>query len=128
MRESDPHRHIGNLRTWRTRPSRDTSLTFVADLVKRQYVKPHKQLGKVVEVWRQRVPAELQQRTILAGLSRGILNVHAADSPTLYQLDQLLRSGLERELTQTPCVTLRRVKVRLEPKAGTKAPAEGDSR
>lgn len=114
----DSHQHIGNLRTWRTRPERDLSLGFVADFVKRQYAKPQKQLGKVVEVWRERVPDEFQQRTVLAGLSRGILNVHVADSPTLYQLDHLLRAGLERELTRTPGVTLRRVKLKLEPRAG----------
>ncbi|MEX2671951.1 MAG: DciA family protein [Phycisphaeraceae bacterium] len=117
MNPLDPHRHIENLRGWRTRGERDLSLAFVRDYVKRTYAKPQKQLGKVVEVWAERVPEHLGMRTVLAALSRGVLTVHVADSATLYQLDRLLRDGLEQELRQTPGVTLRRVKLKVDPKA-----------
>ena len=67
-------------------------------IVKNQIEKPYKQLATVIEAWQKLVPVELEGHTRLEGLSRGVLKVVVDSSPRLYQLDRLLRGGLEQSL------------------------------
>lgn len=93
-----PDHHLNNLRQWRNRPERDLSLGFLNDDFKRDIQKPFKQLAQMAEVWATLVPAELQQRTRLESLSRGVLRVVVDSSSGLYELDRLMRQGLQRDI------------------------------
>ena len=55
-------------------------------------------LASLVELWRELVPAPLVEHTRLESLERGVLRVSCASSAVLFELDQQLRAGLQREL------------------------------
>jgi hypothetical protein len=99
MADPDPQSDsLKRLRQWRTRPEPDLGMGFLKKLVKNQIEKPYKQLALIVEAWQSLVPAELEPHTRLEGLTRGTLRVVVDSSPRLYQLDRLLRGGLEQNL------------------------------
>lgn len=93
-----PDHHLKNLRHWRNRVERDLSLQFMQAEFKNEIQKPYKQLCQMTEVWTTLVPADLQAKTRLESLSRGVLRVIVDSSSSLYELDRLLRQGLEQQI------------------------------
>lgn len=88
---------------------------FLKDDFRRQIARPYKQVAHLVELWQQLVPPELLPYTRLDSFRRGVLRVAVASSVHLYELDQLLRSGLEQQLIrQHTQGTLRRVQLFLD--------------
>jgi len=97
--QNDPAQaRLDQLRKWRNRPERDLGLSQLPQQFKREVEKPFKQLNAVVELWQQMLPVELLKHTRLESLQRGILKVTVDGSTRLYELDRLLRQGLERQL------------------------------
>lgn len=90
--------HLRDLGQRRGLPKPDLTLGFLAEEFARDVAKPMRSLGDLAEIWKRQVPAALEPKTRLVGLSRGILDVEAADAATSYELDRVLREGLEREL------------------------------
>lgn len=87
---------------------------FLQDDFKKEIQKPYKQLCQMTEVWTALVPADLLQRTRLESLSRGVLRVIVDSSSSLYELDRLLRQGLEREIiTQHKGPAVRKIQLRV---------------
>ncbi len=78
--------------------TKDTSLAFLHETFKRDIEKPFKQLAKLTPLWQEMVPDALLPFTRLESLSRGTLTVVVEGSARLYELDRLLRSGLQTEL------------------------------
>lgn len=72
------------------------------------------QLGPMVKVWQQSLPAPLLASTALEGFVRGVLTVLTPDSSVLYQLDRLLRSGLEKQLQQATRGALKKVRLKVD--------------
>ncbi|NBC10855.1 MAG: DUF721 domain-containing protein [Planctomycetes bacterium] len=102
------------LRAWRARPQRDVTLGFLRDTFKREVEKPFKQLEGLTELWAELVPEQLAAHTRLESLSRGVLRVVVDSAGRHYELDRLLREGLQRELTRRhKGAALRQVKVRV---------------
>ena len=96
---SDPRNsRLDRLRKWRNRAEPDLSLSFIKKYVKQEIEKPYKQLGSLAKVWGELVPAELVAQTKLESLNRGVLRVTVSSSSHLFELDRLLRSGLEQRL------------------------------
>jgi hypothetical protein len=103
---------LQRLRGFRNRPEPDLTLGFLARQFKHEVAKPHKQLGALAEAWMRLTPMELLPFTRLDGYGRGTLRVSVTDSAKLYELDRLLREGMQQRLaveSKTP--TLRRVKL-----------------
>lgn len=111
---------LRRLREWRNRRTPDLSLGFLKKQFKRDVERPYKQLGDLIALWQQLVPAELAEHTRLDSLTRGVLHI-SVDAPVhLYELDQLLRSGLERALiTQHKGPAFRRIKLAVQHDAST---------
>jgi hypothetical protein len=65
---------------------------------KQTVVKRQTKLAKIAECWGQLVPETLSDHCALHGLSRGTLTVLVDSSVHLYELKQLLLSGLENQL------------------------------
>lgn len=108
--------HLDRLRGWRNRKERDLTLGFLADQFKRHVARPHRQLEQLVGLWAELVPADLAAHTRLAGLARGVLHVDVDSSARLYELDRLLRSGLERQIiTRHKGPAMRRIQLRVAP-------------
>jgi len=115
-----PHeRHLQRLRHWRNPARRDLTLGHLPNYVHNNITKPHRQLGQLVDLWREHVPEHIEPHTALAGFSRGVLTVHVADSATLYELDRLLRGGLERRIQRAAQTTVRRIRLRQAPPQGS---------
>lgn len=99
----------------RRKPDPDLTLGFLRRQFDQQVARPFKQLGSLVPLWEQLVPANLVQHTRLTGLSHGVLRVSVDSSAHLYEVDCLLRQGLQRQLiTQHKGPALRRIQLRVE--------------
>lgn len=92
---------LKRLRTWRNPSELDLTLGFLRQKFKDSVERPYKQLAAVTPVWCRLVPPELLEHTRLEGLSRGTLRVAADSSSRLYELDRLLRCGLEQQIVST---------------------------
>lgn len=90
--------HLDRLRQWRNRPDTAVSMEFLKQQFKTEVEKPYKQLVSITEVWMRLVPPDLLEHTRLESFSRGVLRVAVDSSPRLYELDRLLRDGLEQRL------------------------------
>lgn len=98
-RPEDPYdARLSRLRQWRNRPEPDLSLRFIKTYFKHEVERPHKQLGALGEIWGRLIPPALLEHTRLEALTRGVLRVTVDSSAHLYQLDRLLRAGLEHQI------------------------------
>jgi len=107
-----------DLRQSRGLPSRDLSLGYLEGFFEKQVARPARQLGDLGELWRRLVPPQLAEQTRLEALSRGVLKVAARTAGAHYELDRLLRGGLQRRLVESHRgPAFRRVQVRVDPAA-----------
>ncbi len=79
--------------------------------MRREIERTYRRTGGFGKLWIELVPPELAATTNLQGYARGVLTVSVCDAAAKYELDRLLRSGLEQELRQRAPSTLRRVKL-----------------
>lgn len=99
---TDPvQEHLDRLRKSRSLPKPDLSLSFLADQFKRDVAKPYQQLGDLAALWRELVPGRLVDRSRLVGLRRGVLHVEVDNAAAHFEIDRLLRSGLQKQLIQS---------------------------
>ena len=105
---------LKRLREHRVWAERDLSLGFLPGQFQREVARPFKQLAPLAELWQQLVPADLARHARLERLKGGVLHVAVDSSAHLYELDRLMRQGLERELVRAAKgAPLRRVKLSL---------------
>lgn len=65
----------------------------------KQEIEPlHRKVGKVAEVWMALVPQMFQERTALVSFRAGTLTVAVDSAPHLYELQLLLRAGLQKQI------------------------------
>ena len=116
MHDHDPtHDRLHQLRQWRNvKPEPDLSLAFVKDDFKKKVERPYKQLAGIAELWQRLLPQDLIGHTRLDSLTRGVLHVTVDCSARLYELDRLLRMGLQQQLiVNHRGPAFRRVKLRV---------------
>lgn len=98
MRPDASQHRLERLRGFRNKPETDLSLGFLKDAFKREVERPYKQLAAITEVWARLVPEPLARHARLESLQRGVLRVAVSSSAHLYELDRLLRDGLQQRL------------------------------
>lgn len=99
MADPDPKiEQLKKLQKWRVREDPDLSLGFIERQFKVQIERPYKQLQSLVELWIELLPPDMVEHTRLDSLARSVLTVSVDSSARLYELDRLLRSGLEQQL------------------------------
>lgn len=126
MQHDPAQEHLERLRKSRSLPSPDLSLGFLAEQFKREVAKPYKQLGDLSELWVQLLPAALAERSRLVGLSRGVLQVEVDSAAVNFEIDRLLRGGLQKRLIQMhKGPAFRKVSIKV---AGGRASVEVDPR
>lgn len=113
--EHDPaQEHLERLQRSRSLPRPDLSLGFLTEQFKREVAKPYKQLGDLAALWAQLVPAELVRSSRLVGLSRGVLHVEVDHAAAHFEIDRLLRGGLQKRLIQShKGAALRKIQVKV---------------
>ena len=112
----DPsHQHrLDDLQQHRRRRQKDVTLSSFIQKFQREVDKPYRQLERIIPIWRELVPPELDEHTRLESFQRGVLRVSVDSSAHLYELDRLLREGLENQLiTSVKGAPLRKVHLRL---------------
>ena len=100
MPKDPAQEHLDRLRVDRSLPTRDLSLGFLTKQFKQDVAKPFKQLGDLSELWRELLPGHLIERTRLVGLSRGVLHVEVDNPAAHFEIDRLLRGGLQKRLIE----------------------------
>lgn len=108
--------YLMRLRRWRNRPEPDLSMGFLQKQFKQQIEKPYKQLGAIATLWESLIPNDLAQHTKIDSLQYGVLQISVDSSARLYELDRLMRGGLEQRLIighKGPA--LRKVRLRVAP-------------
>ena len=104
---------LEQLRKWRSRKVRDTSIEASIIEFRRSLKKANKQLTQVLATWDTVIPKHLATNATPVSLRSGILEIAVTDSSTSYKLNQLVRSGLLQTL-QTQCSgTLRQIRIRI---------------
>ena len=91
-------------------PLGEEMVTFFKQTVVQRQTK----LAKIAQSWVSLVPETLSDHCALHGLSRGTLTVLVDSAPHLYELKQLLLSGLENQLVLA-CKSTGLRKVSLKP-------------
>jgi len=107
------HAQVEQLREWRKRKIRDTSIESSLIEFRKSLKKSNKQLTQILQAWDNEVPQQLSQNAIPTSLRAGILEVSVRDSSTSYQLNQLIRAGLLRKLQEQCSGTLKQIRVRI---------------
>ena len=107
------HTQVEQLREWRKRKVRDTSIESSLIEFRKSLKKSNKQLTQILQAWDNEVPQQLSQNAIPTSLRAGILEVSVRDSSTSYQLNQLIRTGLLRKLQEQCSGTLKQIRVRI---------------
>jgi hypothetical protein len=97
----------------RRRPERDLAIATVVGAFAQHARRVNDRLGDLVQLWEQLIPADLAARTRLVGLRASVLQVEADSAATLYDVDRLLRQGLEATLRQKYRGTLTRIRLKV---------------
>jgi hypothetical protein len=111
----DPARVVEELERvlrYRRRWTPDPTIQPLLQTTREQAERTNRKLGRLIELWQELVPAEVESRTSLVALRGGVLHVQVETAALIYELDRLLREGLEIELRRRFTGTLSRVKVR----------------
>ncbi|HVZ93884.1 MAG TPA: DciA family protein [Phycisphaerales bacterium] len=96
----------------KTPPASEASASFSA--MGRQLERSSRRLGSIAEAWLEVCPAGLVERTSVKSFVSGTLTIGVRDAATRFELDRVLRTGMERELVRRTPSTLRSVKVVIE--------------
>jgi hypothetical protein len=72
-----------------------------------------RKLGQMIDLWQLHVPADMAAQTRLCAFARGTLHVEVPNASVRYELDRLLREGLEQQLRLSFRGSLRGVKVKV---------------
>ena len=105
---------IEQLKKWRSSRKRDLRIDTAMNVFCRSLKKTNKQLVQIQEAWNELVPHQYHAVAIPIAFRGGILDVVVDGSPTAYQVNRLIRSGLLRQLQQRCPCTLRQIRIRIE--------------
>lgn len=111
---------IQQAQRYKARRERDVSMRAAIESTMESSTRMQRRMGTLLDLWCDLVPEELARHTAIVSLKRGVLQVEVDSAPAGFELDRLLRSGLEPELRRRFNGTLSRVKVKQS--KGTKAP------
>ncbi|MCA9286092.1 MAG: DUF721 domain-containing protein [Phycisphaerales bacterium] len=98
---------------WRTRFERNVSIAGLVKSIADGAARTQRRLGAMVELWETSVPAPLAALTRIDGLRGGTLQVVATSSAVAFEIDRLLRAGLERTIRIASNGSVVRVKVKV---------------
>ncbi len=104
---------IEKLRKHRSPAEPDLSIGSLVAEQARYAQQTRAQLGQMIDLWFQLVPTEVRNHTAIFALQRGVLMVDVDSASVRYELDRLLRGGLNEALRKHFRGTLRQVKLRL---------------
>ncbi|MCH8342776.1 MAG: DUF721 domain-containing protein [Planctomycetes bacterium] len=102
---------LERLRQRRARLDADASIGGLVSGVAERAARTQRRLGALTDVWESLVPAEIVARTRLTSLRGGVARVVVDSASTAYELDRMLRGGLEQQLRRRFRGTLMRIRI-----------------
>ncbi len=111
MKMDDAIIKIEQLQKWRCARKRELRIDSVMNSFCRSLKKTNKQLSQIQAAWEELLPEAMRRVSFPISFRNGILVVSVDGSPTAYQLNRLIRSGLLRQLQRTCSGTLRQIRV-----------------
>ena len=109
----DAATQIEQLRKHRQRRDRDLSIAPLIGAMDGDARRTQRRLGALIDLWSQLVPGELEKHSRVVGVRGGVVAVQCDSSSTKYELDRLLRQGLEQELRKRYPSTLTKIRLSL---------------
>ena len=106
-----PAEQIETLRALRGRREYDVPIGSLVKSVAEQARRTERKLGAFVDLWESMVRDDLVGRTRVTAIRGGVVHVSADSASTVYELDRLLRGGLELELRRRYRATLSRIRI-----------------
>jgi hypothetical protein len=107
---ADPLEQLQQLRELRQFKGRDLSLGTAIARVREQVGKSDRKLTQLIELWRELIPEHLQLHATPTSIRGGTLHVEVNCAATAYEVDRLMRGGMEQTLRLRFNGTLVRVK------------------
>ncbi len=107
----DAAAQIEQLRKYRQRRERDLSIAPLIGAMGDDARRTQRRLGALIDLWSQLVPGELEKHSRVVGVRGGVVQVQCDSSSTKYELDRLLRQGLEQELRRRYPSTLTKIRL-----------------
>ena len=109
----DPVARIENLRRARAAPDVDLSIAATIRQTAETASRTHRRLGELIDLWSELIPADLAQRTQVKALRGGVAYIDVETAPDLYEIDRLLRDGVEAEMRRRFGGSLIRVRLKV---------------
>jgi predicted nucleic acid-binding Zn ribbon protein len=106
-----PSDQIEQLRATRGWRDHDVALGPLVESLAARARRTERKLGAFIDLWEQMVSGELAGRTRVTAIRGGVVHVAADSASTVYELDRMLRGGLEQEIRRRYQATLTRIKV-----------------
>lgn len=109
---------LDRLRKRRVFAPKDESLAFLKQTFKQDVARPFRQLQGVTEAWAALIPEDLQRRSRLESLQRGVLTAVVDSSATHFLFDAYVRRGLAVKIAErSQSTVLRRIRLRVDASA-----------
>ena len=102
---------IDRLRELRVRTPRANDLGSAFAARGKQLQREARGTGTIAKAWGELCPAHLLGRTGVVGVTRGVLTLAADDAAARFEVDRVLRCGVERQLLRKLSLDVRRVRV-----------------
>jgi len=106
---------LETLRGWRVRGSAGTPAAGDFERVERIVTRTGARLGEFIDAWEDLLPARLRNETRVSNYRAGTVHVTVSSSGPLYEIDRLLREGLEADLRRRVKGTLAKVRLTVGP-------------
>jgi hypothetical protein len=90
--------HLQRLRAYRGRRERDDSIVGLVQRIATDASTTQRKLGRFIDLWERLVPRDLASRSRVIAMRRGVVSIAVDSSSTMYELDRMLRGGLEQDL------------------------------
>jgi hypothetical protein len=108
-----PLQRIERLRQHRAIKGKDVSITNLVAATAEDAAKTQKKMGELIALWEELIPPKLAAQSKFTGLRNGVLQVTAASSSVMYEIDRLLRQGIEEQIRSRHRGSLSRIKLRV---------------
>lgn len=107
---ADAIKQLEGLRERRQFRGRDLSLGIAIEQIREKISKSDRKLTQLIDLWRELVPEHLQLHAMPTGFRSGTLSVEVNCAATRYEVDRLMRGGMEQTIRSRFNGTFVRVK------------------
>ena len=104
---------LARIAPYRKRREFDPSIESILDTTRKKARRDEKRLASFTEAWEMLVPPDVLASCRLAGARGSTITIEVDSSPAKYELDRLLRNGLEANLRRLYTGPLTKIRTRL---------------